>query len=160
MIMNNTSVSISIAFFGSGTLCGTIGFFLMKKKIEQLKKWVKVKGVIADEKINVNSSFPTMSNTESYSSSGEFFSTIDSGDSYTFYPIATYTTLKGKNIVGVSLTGFARQKHFKGDTIELYYNPANNKEFIMQGGDKTLELIFGGLGILFLISGVYLFLTT
>lgn len=80
------------------------------------------------------------------------------GMRYIYFPVVEYTA-NGNTVRGELGSGSNPPAYSVNDTIEILYNPAKTDEFIVAGENQNITwIIFGGLGVAFIVVSILLFL--
>ena len=80
------------------------------------------------------------------------------GARYIYYPVIEYSA-NGQTVKGELSSGSNPPAYSVNDTIEILYNPDKIEEFIVVGENQNIVwIVLGGLGIVFVGVGIYLFI--
>ncbi|MBQ8996757.1 DUF3592 domain-containing protein [Candidatus Saccharibacteria bacterium] len=74
---------------------------------------------------------------------------------YVYYPVIEYQA-GGQTLTEELDSGSTTPAYRLGETVDILYNPANAKEFIVAGSNQNLIwILLSALGVIFLGVGVY-----
>lgn len=86
----------------------------------------------------------------------EDFDTTGQEVRYMYYPIVEYE-VNGQKITKELSSGENTPAYRINEKIDILYNPNNTEEFIVAGENQNITwIILGGIGVLFLVIGVFL----
>jgi len=77
-----------------------------------------------------------------------------------YYPVFEFSDKEGKVIKKKSGSGSNIPAFNKGDSVEIFYNPANPDDFFVPGENDDLLYAFKMIGLVFLILGISILLLT
>ena len=134
--MNLTGQIILLAL---ATVLIITSLYYLYKNYLATSKWVKVKGIIIEFKM-------------------DNWGAIGADPSpHTYAPVVKYTTTDGEEITKESSMGSSVRIYEKGQEIDLYYDPDNKTDFVIKGKEAIINpLIFLLIGLALL--GYYLYM--
>lgn len=77
---------------------------------------------------------------------------------YSWFPVFTYT-VNGEEVVVRSIIGSEKKKFDVGQEVELFYNPANVREYyVPQENELVVTVVFNAVGGVFVALGIVFYL--
>ncbi len=91
--------------------------------------------------------------------SGRVIELVQTEEKY-YYPVYEFKDEKGNSIHKVSDSGSNIPAYKIGESVEIFYNPANPKEFFVSGENDELLIAFKIIGLVFMILGIIILMLT